>query len=238
MPEALAAAFHRGRSALLLTLAALAIAACAGTPPAPRVQGPRLDDAGTFCAAVQQLIVGTRLEAHNVIHPEFQAFVLSKPVARPLETEQFTAIRAGTDRPYMINCKMKTADHLQAEYGAAAAGEDIGCSGVHRRLLADALASLSRAERRRARFDGGRAVSFEPDAVTTQGDVFVADYDVAWTGADGRLHLLSKAMRNEWLDPRYVNAPVKFRGTRYCRLAAPAYLRDLLTGAATAPARP
>jgi hypothetical protein len=68
--------------------------------------------------------------------------------------------------------------------------------------------------------------------------VWLKPYDIAWAGADGALHLKSKAMRNDWLDPRYADAPARFKGTRYCHLVAPEYLKRLLTGVVAAPPGP
>jgi hypothetical protein len=39
-------------------------------------------------------------------------------------------------------------------------------------------------------------------------------------------------MRNDWLDPRSASRPAQFRGTRYCHVIAPSYLRALLLGEA------
>jgi hypothetical protein len=99
-------------------------------------------------------------------------------------------------------------------------------------------AGLTRAERRQLRYDGGTHVVYEADELTTDGLVWLKPFDIAWVGADGALHLKSKAMRNDWLDPRYVNAPAKFKGTRYCHLVAPSHMKRLLLGTVTPPSGP
>ena len=109
-------------------------------------------------------------------------------------------------------------------------GADIGCSGVNEITLRQVLASFTAQERRQLRFAGGRKIRFETDIVTTQGPVWLEPYALATLGADGSLQLQAKGMRNDWLDPRYAEAPAQFRGTRYCHLVAPEYLRRLLLG--------
>jgi hypothetical protein len=46
----------------------------------------------------------------------------------------------------------------------------------------------------------------------------------------GNLVIQAKGMQNDWNDPRYLAAPPQFRGTRYCHLITPEYLRALLLG--------
>lgn len=130
----------------------------------------------------------------------------------------------------MVSCKMKTADHLVSEYGAEAAGADIGCSGVNALTLQRVLDSMTPAERRRALFKRGQNVVMETDIMTTMGPIWLEPYAIARLDESGTLRLQAKAMRNDWLDPRYLAAPPQFRGTRYCHLIAPEYLRRLLLG--------
>lgn len=218
----------------LVTLAITALASltagCAALLTAGPAPMPKTTD--DFCARAQAAIVGAQPIARNEVHTNLDTFVKSKPVARPLVTTQYVTRERDTPDavPMLVSCKMKTADHLVSEYGADAAGADIGCKGVNEITLREVLASLSPEERRRLRFDGGRRVSFDEDIVTTLGPVWLESYAFARIGGDGGLHLQSKAMRNDWLDPRYLNAPAQFRGTRYCHLVAPEHLRRLLLG--------
>jgi hypothetical protein len=199
---------------------------------------PPVTDAA-FCRDAQRDIVTTALGAENEVITVLDAFVKSKPVVRPLQTRQFVWMEdgaAGTEtgptgpaRPKMVSCKMKTADHLVAEFGAGAAGADIGCSGVNRLTLERVLAAMTPAERRRLRFKPQQVV-FDEDFVTALGPVWLEPYPIARLGEDRRLHIQARAMRNDWLDPRYAAAPPQFRGTRYCHLIAPEHLARLLRG--------
>lgn len=220
-----------GRYALALVAALLA--GC--TTPGAHVQGPAplppppVTDA-SFCREAQRAIVGTALAVDNEVITGFDAFAKSKPTARPLQTRQFVHHEDGApERPKMVSCKMKTADHLVTEYGPDAAGADIGCSGVNRLTLERVLAAMTPAEQRRLRIKPQQVV-FEDDIVTTLGQVWVAPFPMARIAEDGTLHIQSLTMRNDWLDPRYASAPPQFKGTRYCHLIAPEHLTRLLRG--------
>lgn len=212
-------------AALLVGCAAPGTGGAAGAV----LPSPPVTDAA-FCREAQRAIVGTALAADNEVITDFEAFVKSKPVARPLQTRQFVHTEDGVPgRPRMISCKMKTADHLVTEHGAASAGADIGCSGVNRLTLERVLAAMRPAERRRLRY-APQQVVFDEDIVTTQGQVWVAPFPMARLADDGTLHIRSLTMRNDWLDPRYASAPPQFKGTRYCHLIAPEHLGRLLRG--------
>jgi len=213
---------------LSISVVALVLTACSSTPIATV---KLVSTSEQFCVEAQAAIVGSTIPARNDLHSDLVDFTKSKPVARPLITTQYvwpesTALNA---MPMMVSCKMKTADHLVSEYGEGAAGTDIGCGGVNALTLQRVLASMKLTERRRALFGGGKNVVIEPDIVTALGPIWLEPYAMARIDK-GRLHLQAKAMRNDWLDPRYLTAPPQFRGTRYCHLVAPEYLRRLLLG--------
>jgi hypothetical protein len=229
------------RRLLLAGMVAVAavVAGCASggqVRPAPPPPMPAVAS-GRFCAVAQQRMSSTHLEAVNVVHADYDTFVKSKPQVRPLETEEFH----WNDEPAarglrMVSCKMKTVDHLKAEYGPDSAGEEGSCAGLNAATLETVLAGLGPSERRRLRFDHGRAVRFDPDVITNDGPLWLAPFALASLSADGSLHIASKAMRNDWNDPRLKDAPVRFKGTRYCHLIAPDYLKRLLLGEESVPA--
>ena len=210
------------------------LTACAS--PRGAVALPPLDQ---FCGEAQKVMAGTQMQAENVVIAEFDAFAPSKATIRPLSTRQYNGY---SDAPNgglrQISCKMKTADHLRTEYGADAAGREGLCADVNRRTYASVMQTFSASQRRALRFGSGRAVVFDAEQVTTNGREWVAPYPLAWQGADGKLHVLAKAQRNDWLDQRWVDAPPQFRGTRYCHFIAPDYLRRILLGEVTVGTEP
>jgi hypothetical protein len=184
-----------------------------------------------FCSEAQQLISGTTLPVENVVHIDKQAFVLSKPAVRPLRTEQFVSyMDEAQTLPKMISCKMKTSDHIATEYGAEHTRGEGLCADINRQTLERVLLAMSAAERRKLSFDRGKNVVFDPEQRTTDGPVWLSPFALARVGSDGALHIQSRAMRNDWLDPALARAPERFKGTRYCHLIAPQYLAGVLRG--------
>lgn len=215
-------------------MAACLVAGCA-TQPKPDALTPVSRTTDSFCVDAQKEIVSSTIVARNEVLTDLAAFTKSKPIVRPLTTTQHVWLEstAAGAAPMMVSCKMKTADHLVSEYGEAAAGSDIGCSGVNSITLQNVLLSLSSSERRRLKFKGSKQVIMDPDIVTAMGPIWLEPFALARIDERGNLHLQSKAMRNDWLDPRYLQAPPQFRGTRYCHLVAPEYLKKLLLGEIT-----
>ena len=220
------------RAARYLTCSFIAalLCACASDPVARR--GSRASfDLPTICQSAQVITSGTTLASIVVMHTGYDAFVKSKPTVRPLELEQYVWYADEThEQPKMVSCKMKTADHINAEYGANAAGAEASCAMVNQRIYASVLRGLSSTERHSLRFGHGRGVVFDTDIVTNDGPVWVRPFAMIYVDSAGLLHIQSKGMRNDWQDQRYLNAPVRFRGTRYCHLVAPIYLHRVLTG--------
>lgn len=183
-----------------------------------------------FCMQAQQWIVGTTLVARNEVFDDFEAFTKSKPAVSPLATTQYTwPQRLPNGGAMQVSCKMKTADHLHSVFGPEAAGLDIGCRGVNERLLEQVLADMTESDRAQLKVTPGVGLVFEDDLVTAQGPLWLEPYPMVRRQAS-RLIVQAKGMKNDWNDPRYAQAPPQFRGTRYCHLIAPAYLRALLLG--------
>ncbi len=235
-----------GAAAAALGLSALLLAAgCATTPSATSngasgtsatavpgaTANPRLVTDDRFCIDAQHQVAATRVPTVNVVHTDFKAFTESKPKPRPLETEQYVWFEdEARTRPKMVSCKMKTSDHIRVEYGADQSGGDTSCAALNERTAQAVLGALTRAERQRLKFDGGRKLVYDPDFLTTDGPIWLAPFPVVYVGEGGALHVASKSMKNDWLDPKLADAPARFKGTRYCHLVAPEYLKRVLLG--------
>lgn len=219
--------------ATLLLLATGPLARAAAPADAAGATMPAETSDG-FCAAAQRLAAGTQLPARNVVHANYEAFVESKPAIRPLVTQQYV-LRDDAGRPLRVSCKLKTADHLRAEYGRAAAAEDSArCAALNREVARSVYARLDAATRARAVFPLAR-VFLEPDEITFVGSRYVAPYPFVWIADDGTLRLRAKSLRVDWDDWRFAWAPDRVRGTHYCHLVAPEYLRRLMLGEARPP---
>ena len=138
--------------------------------------------------------------------------------------------------PMRVSCKVKTPDHLNAEYGpGTATGRGVGCIDINRDTARGVYAGLEPAERARLK-NPGSTLSFEPDEITFMGSSWVGEFPFAYTGQDGKLHLQAKALRVDWENVWLSWAPDRLRGALYCHLIAPEYLRRLILGETTAPA--
>jgi len=209
----------------------LGAGSAAGAPPTGTGGSTYNSELDQFCARAQASISGVKVPAVNVVHTDFDAFVLSKPAVRPLQTQQFHWYTTRPEaRMRVISCKMKSADHIRTEYGPDQVGEQGSCAALNRQTLDRVLASFSDAERRQLKFDRGRDVVIDADDRATSAAYWLQPYAIAYIGAGGALHLQSRSIHNDWLDPRLADMAPRFKGVRYCHLIAPAYLRDMLLG--------
>jgi hypothetical protein len=192
-----------------------------------------------LCAAVIRRLTGVTRPLRNVVHTDYQSFVLSKPQIEPLETQQYLqyADDART-RPQMLMCKGKSADHVVAVYGAGAARTDLAatCRDVNRDIVLGAWNALTPAQRAAARVTP-QQVMLEADDLKLTGSRWITPHQFAWTDADGRPHLQARRLRADWTDWRWRLAPNSWRGTFYCQLASPEYVGRLLLGQETPPPR-
>jgi hypothetical protein len=192
----------------------------------------------SFCEIAQYYIADTAKKPNTVVHADFDSFKKSKTKIDPLEIHQFVLYADDARlQPRRISCKFKSVDHLVTYYGAAAAGtRQHSCRDLHHRMTRNVFGSLSADERTRVRFPLER-IRLEADVTTLLGSKWVADFSYVWETADGELHLASKALPVDYTDWLWRLAPEKFRGVYYCHLIAPEYLRAIMLGAESPPAR-
>jgi hypothetical protein len=203
--------------------------------PASHAETPATTD--QFCVRVQQIVAGTRMVPEsNTIYTDYQAFRASKTGVRPLTNHQYVMPEPGTATlPMRISCKVKTPDHLNAEYGPGTATDrGLGCIDINRDTARRVYAGLTPAEQAALKIDE-RRLAFEPDESTFMGSSWVGEFPFAYTGQDGRLHLKAKALRVDWDNVWLSWAPDRLRGALYCHLIAPEYLHRLILGKAVAP---
>lgn len=193
--------------------------AMAGEPPA---------DLSEFCTEAQYLIAATALPSENVVYADLDAFVKSKAAPKPLVTRQFVHYDANEPGlPKMISCKLKSADNLNFEYGAGNAGHEGTCRSVNG-------LTLERARMARRQSDPASGVfmnvELDPDEIGPSGVVWLKPFTMVSVDDNNILHIKSKALFVSWHDERFLKMPARFRGTHYCHLIAPSYLRRLLDG--------
>lgn len=213
----------------------LAVAAGAAIAATPKYSLPAMTTPG-FCTQVQKLLEGTALESRNVIHTDYDAFTDSKPDVKPLTTHQFLQMSDGSSpMPLRLSCKLKSADHIEAVYGAnSASAQPRMCRDAHQQMVLAVWASMTRAEMLRAKFNPD-TVMLDGDDIRFVGPGWIAPYESYYVGEKGRLHLRAKSLNPTWNDWRWKIMPERLRGTHYCHLVAPEAIRALMLGDLAAP---
>ena len=184
-------------------------------------------DLSGFCQWGQELISNTDVEAENVIYDVFSDFTASKAfldetqliIRQYIEYEE----RDGVQTPKLVSCKVKSVDHLNKVRGEGTASDAQYCKIVHEKMVAKLSDELNLSE--------PPNVIFDEDETVWTGSNWIKPwpYQVAYEDDNGVLHLRAKGLYVPYA--WYIPMPARFKGVQYCHLAAPNYLRALLTGA-------
>lgn len=182
-----------------------------------------------FCARAQRIITGTRIPVANLVFNARDDFVQSKPRVKPLETDQFVTLgQDAAKQPRIVSCKMKSSDHLNAEYGPGAAAAEGTCRSINADTVARVFAALTPEQRDRLIIDRDRIV-LEPDEEALTGASWTNDvFNPVRRGEAGELLIRAKSIRVDWDDWKWAWMPDRFRGQHSCHLIAPEYLRSLV----------
>lgn len=206
--------------AAMLTLQAASAAEAPGPLPPP--------SSADFCVAVQERMATTAMRAHNTVFRDIPSYRHSKPSADPFEIYQYVTL-AG-QRPIMVSCKMKTAAMLRAIYGAKAAGAQRQCPDIAREIRAQAARTL-REDGQPAAADKAAAFVIDDNEPYITGYSYLQDFPLSYQADDGRIHLNSPGLFEDY-DAWYTTLlPAKFQGQSYCHLATVDYVMALATGA-------
>jgi hypothetical protein len=211
-----------------------------------------------FCSVAQQITTGTPYYSYNLVHSSLDSFTASSSApyeganlsayngkgtdggSLPLTTQQFVSHRVLTgttwEYPIVISCKMKTAEAINFHFGAGAAGTQLTCREVNQATVADVYASLTSVEQRMLRW-GQSQIVYRADtyAIAGPGWLYPLPFlprvaTVPTTGADaGKLVLRGLAITVDRSSPATDAGPDK-KGSYYCHLPSPEYIRALITG--------
>jgi hypothetical protein len=189
--------------------------------PLPAAESP------AFCVAAQQILASTRLVGKNTLFTDMPAYRHSKPMVDPLEIYQVVSYAGKL--PIMVSCKVKTAAHLRAAFGARAAGKQLYCPDMTRQARAQVVTELRQAGQAAA---AARAAAFVIDANEpyVTGRSYLEDFRLSYRGEDGAIHLSSPGLYQDydsWIT-RFL--PEIVQGQSYCHLATVNYLKALASG--------
>lgn len=184
-------------------------------------------DSPAFCVAAQQILASTRQVGKNTLFTDMPSYRHSKPLVDPLLIYQVVSYAGKL--PVMVSCKVKTAAHLRAAFGAGAAGKQLYCPDVTRLVRAQAVAELRQANQSAA---AAKAAAFVIDANEpfTTGRSYLADFQLSYTGSDGGVHISSPGLYQDYDSWITWFLPENFQGQSYCHLATVSYLKALATG--------
>jgi hypothetical protein len=183
----------------------------------------------TFCADVQKILTGTDLESDLTVYEDIAAYRKSKLTLPPLAGSQYVWLDE-RNRPKMVSCKIKSADHLRDEYGEDAAGEQRPCRDITL-LVQDMVAGKLEVEDPSLAATV-RAYAIEPDVPFTTGRAYLTPFPLAFQDADGQLHIHTQSLQIDWLDYKWILMPYTLRGQTYCHIITPEHMEALARGEA------
>ena len=183
----------------------------------------------TFCQLIQNSIMGNTVPASNMVHPNYESFILSKASVDPLRTEQFTTL--GKDGiKLMVSCKMKTPDHIQEIYGENKTNDEAKtCAAINRENVLAVIASFTLEESENRLLTDAQII-FDDDVSVMTGQSWTKPFNFATRGDQGAVHIKSKRMQINWSSILFKLAPDRFRGALYCHLIAPEFAKALILG--------
>ena len=204
----------------------LALWAAATLPPAVLAGEFPAPGSAEFCVTVQKILASTQRGGANTLFTDMPSYRHSKPLAEPHRIYQVVTY-AGS-RPIVVSCKVKTAAHLRAVFGAGAAGKQLFCPDVTRQLRAQAVAELRQANQPAAA-QAAALVIDNPEPYIT-GQAYLADFQISYRAPDGAVHLNSPGLfqnYDSWITPFL---PEIFQGQSYCHLPTVEYIKALAMG--------
>jgi len=220
------------RHVLLLCAAASLASGCgsAGDGAAGLREVPPISK---YCQTAQKFTAGTEMRIETIIHDDFDAFVKSKAIIDGPNGPQIQQYNWYDDGGEIlgISCKLKTAEHLNLEFGESTAGTEGSCQALNQEVFRLMSRWVREPAFNAVSFDAAETVSNEEQPGMTGPD-WLAPFEVTYVGDNGGLRVRSKGFVVEFTDPRYERAPPRFRGVHYCHYIAPDYLARLLKGEA------
>ena len=216
---------HLSRSIALA--AVVSVAGCASSDEPELSEIPAVID---YCLAAQQLVTRTDYRVEVVIHDDFNAFVKSKALIEGPVIQQFNWLDSNGEVAG-ISCKLKSADHLNLEFGEGTAGPDGLCQDMNRAVFSRVVRGVSKPAFSKVVFDPNETVVNEEQPGMTGPD-WLAPYVATSVDEEGTLTIRTKGFIVDFTDPQYAKAPPRFRGVHYCHFIAPDHLRALMAGSA------
>ena len=178
-----------------------------------------------FCTTIQHLLANTDESPTNTIFDNMPAYRSSKPSVAPLNIYQ--VVTYAGDMPIIVSCKVKTADHLRAEYGEDAAGKQRYCPEVTKITLQQAINELQE-QNPEAAATAETFVVEETEPYAT-GQSYLSDFEPTYRDTDGSIHINTPGLQTDWENWIFWLLPNRLRGQTYCHLPTVDYLKAIAT---------
>jgi len=192
----------------------------------------------------------------QALNKGWDAFVLGKSgifssgITKQILVSQYVEyLDSAKTQPSQIRCKMRTGESLNRNdfqrlddgtvtttpwgFGpGTAAGPEATCAVINAQTDTNVDTLIGAGARVFAPGD----VVVDPDVIAAIGPAWTTPFDALQVvTADGKLHVRAKALVSPSTTPGNLD---RFGGAHYCTSVAPEYLRDVITGAASAPVVP
>jgi hypothetical protein len=215
----------------LLIFPSILLTACS-TVPTDNYQLNDIPAADDYCLAAQRVVTRTDVPMQLVVHEDFDAYVKSKTNIEGPTIHQYNWYDdAGAIQG--ISCKMKSADHLNLEFGEGSAGPDGWCHDMNRQLYEVLQQQIPNPKVPAVSFDLSESLDTKAQS-NMIGPIWLKPFTLTYLDDAGDLHVATKGFVVDFTDPRYQKFPATWRGTHYCHFIAPAYFTALLRGEAEA----
>jgi hypothetical protein len=178
-----------------------------------------------FCVAVQKIIANTDIEGTNEIFDNMPDYRHSKPSPNPLLIYQ--VVTYDEVGPIVVSCKVKSSDHLLAEYGEDAAGEQLTCPVVTELVKQQAVAELGSNAEAKAVAEGFVIDATEPSLT---GQAYLSDFQPSYTAEDGTVHFNTPGLQSDYEGLMSWVMPDRFIGQTYCHLPTADYMKRIARG--------
>ncbi len=180
-----------------------------------------------FCVTVQKILANTEITGTNEIFNNMPDYRHSKPEPNPLLI--FQVVTYDEVSPILVSCKVKTADHLQAEYGEDAAGPQVYCPAVTSMVRAQAVSEL-KAEGNAAAATAAEGFILDNTEPFLMGSDYLSDFEPVYIGKDGAIHIASPGLQSNWDSWISYIMPDRLLGQTYCHLTTVAYMKRIAKG--------
>lgn len=180
-----------------------------------------------FCQAVQKIMASTDRAGDNTLFTDMPEYRHSKPSADPHRIYQ--VVTYDGLRPIMVSCKIKGAAHLRSAYGEDAAGEQLFCPEITRRVKLQAIAEF-RQENNPDAASVVEAFVIDENEPYITGQEYLSDFELSYRGDDGAVHFNTPGLFHDYDSWTTWILPERLSGQAYCHIATVTYMKAVATG--------